>query len=461
MTGEEPARKRLKEEQRDSKVRAAVRAGVGGESLRAALLCVILLAVFLGESWAVVEGEVGLEGTWTDNLYLTASSVQDFVTVPFGIVETDLGEDFGLLYRLNGYLYSENSELNALWQRAAIRYEAEVGEEHGFEAELGYGGTLHVSDTKNLDHHQLGGAFDLNLRPSPRTLIVPGIEAYWRTYPNTDGLDTFEAIGKLLANRSFATRTTLRFGGTLYFRRYLDPVSEEMTVEIPDGQANPDVLLAGVAAGPGDPAGAGAGGPGNGPGQPGGGGQGYGRGPGSQGPPPGTTIEGNLESRSAGQFLFAARVAQALGSRAGIFLEGTYRANFLDPPRFAEGSIPGLDRAFFDDHYGYEGPGAVMQFSVLLPLSMRMILSGLVEERRYVGREALDIEGNLKDPAGEERRDERYEFGIRGTFSRSFKRAFPKGIYADAGYFRVWNESNDDWYDTEENRIFASVSLLW
>ncbi len=436
-------------------------AGVGGEGLRAGLLCTVLLAVFLGESWATVEGEVGLEGTWTDNLYLTASSVQDFVTVPFGTVETDLGEHFGLLYRLNGYLYREEDALNALWQRAGIRYKAEVGKEHGLEGELGYGGILHVSDTKNLDHHQFGGSLDLNLRPSSRMLVAPGIEAYWRTYPNTDGLDYVEAIGKLLGNRSFETKTTLRLGGTLYFRRYLESVSEGVAAEVQDGQANAELLLAAAGAGPLGPEGAGVGGAGNGPGQPGGGGQGYGRGPGSQGPPPGTTIERNLGSQSAGQFLFAARVAQALGSRAGIFLEGTYRVNFLDPSRFAEGSIPGVDRDFFDDHYGYEGPGAVMQFSLLLPLSMRMVLRGLIEERRYAGREALDIDGNPKNPAGEERRDERYEFTIRGEFSRRFERAFPKGLAADAGYARVWNESNDDWYDTDENRLFASVSILW
>ena len=179
---------------------------------------------------------------------------------------------------------------------------------------------------------------------------------------------------------------------------------------------------------------------------------------GPQGPPPAVTIPGNLDSRSAGQFLIAARLAQSLGSTAGAFVEGTYRANFLDPPRFAEGTIPSVDREIFDDHYGYEGPGGSLQFSLLLPFSMRMVLSGLIEGRRYVGREALDVEGN---PKGEDRRDERYEIGLRGEFSRGFDKAFPAGITANLGYLRVWNESNDDWYDTRENRLFVSASLQW
>ena len=460
MIREEAAREMVKKGPVDSKGTVAVRAGVGGEGLRSALLCVILLLSILDESSAAFEGEVGLQGTWTDNLYLTASSVDDFVTMPFGHVETDLGENFGLRYRLNGYLYSTNSELNALWQRAAARYNTKVGGKHDLEAELGYGGILHVSDTKNLDHHQFGGIVDLNLRPSPRMLIVPGIEGYWRTYPNTEALDYVEGIGNLLMNRSFATRTTLRLSGTLYFKRFLEAVSEDMAADDQEIQAASSALSPGFVTTLGNGSGPGVGAPGNGPGQPGGG-QGNGRGPGSQGPPPGVTIPGNQASQSAGQLLLAARLAQSLGSRVGIFVEGTYRTNFLDPPRFEEGSIPGVDREFFDDHYGYEGPGAFMQLSLLLPLSLRMVLSGLIEERRYADREALDMDGNPKDPSGEDRRDEHYEIAIRGEFFRGFERAFPTGITADVGYVHVWNASNDDWYDTGENRVFASASLLW
>jgi hypothetical protein len=55
----------------------------------------------------------------------------------------------------------------------------------------------------------------------------------------------------------------------------------------------------------------------------------------------------------------------------------------------------------------------------------------------------------------------RYEIAIRGEFSRDFDLAFPAGVSANAGYVRVWNESNDDWFDARENRLFASASLLW
>jgi hypothetical protein len=60
--------------------------------------------------------------------------------------------------------------------------------------------------------------------------------------------------------------------------------------------------------------------------------------------------------------------------------------------------IPGLDRGFLDDHYGYDGPGGLVQFSLLLPMRMRMVARGLIEERRYVSREALDLEGAPKGP---------------------------------------------------------------
>jgi len=440
-----------------------VRAGGGGNGLRAALYCAILLAGFVGRSWAGFEGEVGVEGTWTDNLYLTASSEEDFVTVPFGHASVAMGEHFSLRYRLNGYLYNSNSELNALRQRASVRHDAKVGGSHDLGVEFGYGGILHGGDSENLDHHQLGGTVDLNLRPSPGLLIVPGVEGYWRTYPDTDDLDYAEAIGNLLVNRSFDSGTTLRLTGTLFFRRFLNPFSDSVQAEdAANSQVNGGAPSPVSASGGMNPAGSGFGGSGSGPGQAGGNRWGGSDSAGEQGPAAGAKVERNIESRSAGQFLAAVRLARALGSRAGFFVEGSYRKNFLDPPRFAEGSIPGLDREFFDDHYGYEGPGASAQVSLLLPLSgMRMVLIGLLEERRYAGREALDLDGNLKDPAGEERRDERYEIAVRGEFSRDFGKAFPAAMSADLGYSRVWNESNDDWYDTGENRVFASLSLLW
>ncbi len=462
MHREEVFRKKVSGEPAERRATAPVpgREAAGGRNRTTALLCILFLSGLLGEARAALEGEAGVEGTWTDNLYLTASSEDDFVTTPFGSVGGSLGEHFGFRYDIDGYLYSTNSELDALRQGVGLRHRSRVGGKLDLEAGLGYGGILHVADSKNLDHHQVEGTVHMDLRPSERMLIVPRIEGLWRTYPNTEDLDYVEAVGSVVANRSFQTQTTLRLTGTLYFRRFLQTLSEDRVIEGADGEADAGVLATADSFGQAAASGSGAGGVGNGAGRLGRG-AGEGMGFGSQGPPPAVTIEGNLDSRSAGQFLIAGRLAQSLGSTAGIFVEGTYRTNFLDPPRFAEGTIPSVDREIFDDHYGYEGPGGSMQFSLLLPFSTRLVLSGLIEDRRYVGREALDLDGNPKSEGGEDRRDERYEIGLRGEFSRGFDRAFPTGLSANLGYLRVWNESNDDWYDTRENRFFASVSLQW
>jgi len=443
----------------------AVRAGAEGRGQRVALLLVMLLAGFLpSRLWATVQGDAGVELTWTDNLTLTASSRADIITMPFASLETGVGEHFALGYRLNGYVYGTESELNALWQSATAGYQLTFGDDHDLKTEIGYDGTLHPGGATDLDHHQLAGRLYLTFRPTPKTFLTPGIEASWRTYPSSQGLDHFEAVGSVLANRSFPSRTTLRLSGTLFFRQFLqteDPAGIPAQTAAATGTSLlSDLLLSAYDDGPGPGGQAGAG-PGSGPGRTGGnrwnpGGRGQ-----QQGPPPGTAVEENLASRSAGQFLVAARVAQSLGARAGIFLEGTYRVNFLDPARYAEGSIPGADLAFFDDHYGYEGPGGLLQFTLLLPLRMRVILSGRVEDRRYPGREALDLDGNPVRPSGLERHDQRYEVGFRWEFSRGFDRAFPSAVQAAAGFAHLWNPSNDAWYDTEENRAFASVSLGW
>ena len=438
----------------------AVREWVGSRGLKTTLFLLIFLFCLAGESRAAFEGEVGVEGMWTDNLYLTANPEEDVVTSPSGYVESTFRENFGFRYTVDGYVYHSHSELNALWQQAALLHHTSLAETYDLNVEIGYDGILHVADSESLDHHQVGAILDLEVRPSPRLLITPGIQAYWRTFPRMENLDYIEAVGNLLANRSFETRTTLRLNGTFYFKRFLNKTLDNTQSGATHSKAGGDTFSSWDALEENDPQGRGDGGSGKGEAQ-----SGANRGKQRRlwqgNPPSGSTVEGNLESQSAAQLLIAARLAQSLGSWAGIFAEGTYRKNFLDPPRFAEGSIPGPDRGVFDDHYGYEGPGGRMQVSVLLPLSMRVVLSGLLEERRFAGREALDIEGNPKDPGGEDRRDEHYEVAIWGEFSHDFRKGFTSGITASTGYAHVWNDSNDDWYDTEENRVFVSLSLLW
>ena len=444
----------------DTRGNRAERAWEGGKGLKTSLFFLFFLVCLPIESRAAFEGEVGVEGMWTDNLYLTATSEKDVVTSPSVYVENMFGENFGLRYNVDGYLYHSHSELNALRNQAAVLYHAGLAGKYDLEIELGYDGILHVADSENLDHHQVGATLDLDFRPSPRLLITPGIRASWRTFPHTENLDYIEAVGNLLANRSFKTRTTLRLNGTVYFKRFLNQTFDNAQSDAIQSQASGTTFSSWDTLEESNSQGWVAGGSGKGGGQ-------SSENRGNQrnhwqgNPPPGSTVEGNLESQSAGQLLIAARLAQALSSRAGIFAEGTYRKNFLDPPRFAEGSIPDPDRGFFDDHYGYEGPGGRIQLSLLLPFSMRVVLSGLMEERRFAGREALDMEGVPKDPNGQDRRDEHYEVAIWGEFSYDFRKGFPSGISASAGYAHVWNDSNDDWYDTEENRVFASVSLLW
>jgi hypothetical protein len=447
---------------RDTTAVRAEAAGRGRRGARLALVGLALLALFPGRSRAVPQGEVGVEGTWTDNLYLTASSLSDFVTMPFGSLENLFGENLGLRYRLNGFLYGTETDLDAVEQSAGGWYRVRIAGEHDLKAEIAYDGTLHVGGATDLDHHQVTGRTDIRFHPFPKTLLVPGIEVSWRTYPNAGGLDYVEAIAGLLANRSFETRTTLRLNGTLYFRRYLEnePAgSGTLAAAAPSGDTSGSAAVSSAGPAAGVEYGAGSGAAGQGAAfrgnhwNPGGRGQ--------QGPPAGTAVEENLLSSSSGQFLAAARVAQALGQRAGVFLEATYRVNFLDPSRYAEGSIPGTDIPYFDDHYGYQGPGGRLRFSLLLPLQMRLILGGLLEDRQYPGRQALDIEGNPVSPPGTERRDQRYEVSVVWELSRTFDRAFPSELFASAGYTRVWNPSNDAWYDAEENRVFASLSLLW
>lgn len=168
----------------------------------------------------------------------------------------------------------------------------------------------------------------------------------------------------------------------------------------------------------------------------------------------------NTDSVEAAQALFSLRIAQGIGLRVGAYIEGFYRLNLLDPPRYAEGVLPEVDREFFDDRYGYEGPGGEAQVSVILADGLRLIARGRGELREYESREALDEDGLPLSPS-EDRSDRRMAGTATLSYSRGFDLAFPASLDLSLSYGYTRNISNDAYYDAEENSASATVSIGW
>jgi hypothetical protein len=442
---------------------------------------ILLIVAFPRLSFGWFHGNLGLEETWTDNVFLLSDPEQDWITSPF------LSMDFGPFagwspyLSLAGNLYADNNDLNGTIQSIGIEYGRGFGKgdiPHSFLFGLGYTGTSHVEQTRYLDYHEVGSNLGFSLRPQNTLLIRPEVYGKYRTFPNEENLSFIETGLSFLLNKSFPSATTLRFFGRIDYKQFLQDV--ETDSDILDSQQAALVQQtpssSGTSALP--PLYAGQNGSGQqGPGQ--GSDNNSGSGSGSQGSENsnssgsgrdrmagGTGQAGsvgslqNSDSIQAAQTYVAIRVAQSFAGKAGMYLQGSYRTNLLDPPRYVEGLLSAVEREIFDDNYGYQGPGAASQISVIMLPGFSWKIRGEYEMRRYEDRDALDENGFPLDPK-EERLDHRIDAVTGLSYTHYFDLVFPAMIQAGLDYGHVWNVSNDAFYDARENWCLISFSLGW
>jgi hypothetical protein len=153
------------------------------------------------------------------------------------------------------------------------------------------------------------------------------------------------------------------------------------------------------------------------------------------------------------QFLGTVRIGQGIADGTGLSITGQYQLNLRKESRyltFSDGIV--TDDEFFDDHYGYEGPSLSVMLTQILPVDMRLRISGSLQRREYDDRPAFDLEGN-------ELALQRID--TRTVYSFSLAKTFPLGLTVTLMYDRIANASNDLFYEYRNNALSLRLSVAY
>jgi len=142
-------------------------------------------------------------------------------------------------------------------------------------------------------------------------------------------------------------------------------------------------------------------------------------------------------------------VAQNLAEGTGLMLGYSARINPHNRNRFLSnlGESVLNNEELFDDHYSYIGHEGKIQLKQLLPGESTLTFLISARSRKFSGRPAMDLEGNIL-PRGESRLDRAVLFQTRFTKrisagSLEMLNDFNFSVNAGAGR----NSSNDEYYD--------------
>ena len=145
------------------------------------------------------------------------------------------------------------------------------------------------------------------------------------------------------------------------------------------------------------------------------------------------------------QWISSLRLAQSLGRRTGIAVEGIVQRIPDGGSRVISGQDSGYetDDDLFDDPYSYDSDALMIELTQLLPLRIQVKVGCEMQEKRY-DRKAYDLDNN--PVGGMLRVDNRTEWWITlrktipsKTVLRSFNLFF--------NYASIENESNDAYFD--------------
>ncbi len=152
---------------------------------------------------------------------------------------------------------------------------------------------------------------------------------------------------------------------------------------------------------------------------------------------------------STDQLKLGATVAQNLAEGTGLMFGYFTRVNPHNRNRFLSnlGESVLNNEELFDDHYSYFGHEGKIQLKQLLPGESTLTLLLSARSRKFSGRPAMDLEGNVL-PGGESRLDRAVLFQVHFTkriSAGSFEmlKDFNFSVNAGAGK----NSSNDEYYD--------------
>jgi hypothetical protein len=164
-------------------------------------------------------------------------------------------------------------------------------------------------------------------------------------------------------------------------------------------------------------------------------------------PEPGTASPG------ATQFTGIVRIGQSVTSGTGLSLTARWLTIIEEEPIYlitADGDQS--VEQIVNDQYGFEGPGAELRLTQLLPASIILTVTVGREQRHYNGREVYDGTGAVLADTRED---------MLTTASVRIEKRFPSlGFSIGISYLRTVGTSNDPLYDFSNNVIGLWIATL-
>jgi hypothetical protein len=310
-------------------------------------------------------------------------------------------------------------ELSAILGRSS-----EDGSVEG-QASLSAGGVANGSELDVFDRREVAGELSLKWRPLRTASVLTRAGVQSTDWANLWGLDSRDFWGSLRLSTSLPTRTSLHLTFGVERREYTESLAVAQTPV-------PALPFASQRH----------------------------RGPGKDG---GSSDGGDVLASSSSSTAGGAsgssttlrslnlRVAQNLAAGLGVSLEGVWRGATDYLARYYEAEdLPIVDGVSpVDDRFGYRLRSAGAGLHWRLSAVHRIDVEGQVESRDYVGRAALDLDGNS---LGADRADDRWEVGLDYEFT-------PAGLPVawKVSCSHLSSDSNDPLYDYDRTVVLLSA----
>ena len=269
------------------------------------------------------------------------------------------------------------------------------------------------------DYTHIQGYLNLRFDKGSKSIWVIGTQARLQDYQELPEFSYWETNGFIQGTIFLKTRTTIIGRVQAGYKKFVEPI------------VNEDVIIDNVS---GDKRGRGPG-------------HGQGSIPGESESNTSQTVQLESLRDHVVQLMGSLRLAQSLGSRTGVAVEGIMTRNPIGGSRVISGQDSGYEENddLFDDPYSYESDEILLELTHMLPWNSRIRIGAEAAIKRY-DRPVYDEEGNPLE--GILRRDDRKLLWV------SLQKIFPmkrtvKSLIFTFNYTVLDNSSNDTYYGYE------------
>jgi hypothetical protein len=393
-----------------------------------------LLAASLFPVKDVIDVNIGIDGLYTDNIFLNISNTKDYVSRFSAELNIPL-KRFNVYLGASADIYAENPDFNSFYLEPGIDYFHPLKGRNSLFLGLGFRVLNYKEIYTDFNYNGPQLQAGIKLYTAPQAVVKAGYRFQSRNYANWESFDFYNHNGFVEFDRFFRSQTTLMIKGGFNYRHYPHILKEFDFGENFNYFNNHGTH-----------------------GQGSGHGSGSGQGPGGMNPhfPPGTGPgqAGYNKISIPNAYAFLA-VRQAVGTRLGITAEAEVRKHFSDLDfSKAETLIKNAYVLYpYNDDFLWEGTRLGLVVKSVLFKGFTVEASAHYYDKSYPGVDILDEAGNVIEPVTE-RQDRLLLYRLRASQKIAKLNLSVTLLYRD-------NDSNDTYFFYKMTTVSAGVSVFF